>query len=61
MRFQGLPSVRIAGGAAPAFSSGEAMDEMERLSAQLISLGQDSLCKKGSQPLKRQCSWLFRC
>ncbi len=35
MRFQGLPSVRIAGGAAPAFSSGEAMDEMERLAAQL--------------------------
>ncbi len=35
MRFQGLPSVRIAGGAAPTFSSGEAMDEMERLAAQL--------------------------
>lgn len=35
MRFQGLPAVRITGSAAPGSSSGEAMDEMERLAAQL--------------------------
>lgn len=35
MRYQGLPAVRIAGTAAPGASSGEAMDEMERLTAQL--------------------------
>ena len=35
MRFQGVPAVRIAGNAAPGSSSGEAMDEMERLAAQL--------------------------
>ncbi|MGY8524375.1 multidrug efflux RND transporter permease subunit [Paracidovorax citrulli] len=35
MRYQGLPAVRIAGNAAPGASSGEAMDEMERLAAQL--------------------------
>lgn len=34
-RFQGLPAVRISGNAAPGSSSGEAMDEMERLAAQL--------------------------
>ncbi|TCG04442.1 multidrug efflux RND transporter permease subunit [Paraburkholderia steynii] len=35
VRFQGFPSVRIAGSAAPGSSSGAAMAEMERLSAQL--------------------------
>ncbi|MDR6672530.1 multidrug efflux RND transporter permease subunit [Xanthomonas sp. 1678] len=35
MRFQGFPAVRIAGGAAPGISSGEAMAEMERLAARL--------------------------
>ena len=35
MRYQGQPAVRIAGNAAPGASSGEAMDEMERLAAQL--------------------------
>ncbi|QNH15760.1 multidrug efflux RND transporter permease subunit [Xanthomonas sp. SS] len=35
MRFQGFPAVRIAGGAAPGVSSGDAMAEMERLAAQL--------------------------
>ncbi|MFV5215179.1 multidrug efflux RND transporter permease subunit [Azonexus caeni] len=35
MRFQGFPAVRIAGSAAPGVSSGAAMDEMERLAAQL--------------------------
>lgn len=34
-RFQGLPAARIAGNAATGFSSGEAMDEMERLAAKL--------------------------
>ncbi|WP_066266355.1 efflux RND transporter permease subunit [Hydrogenophaga palleronii] len=35
MRFQGFAAVRIAGGAAPGVSSGDAMAEMERLAAQL--------------------------
>ncbi len=35
MRFQGYPAMRIAGGAAPGVSSGDAMAEMERLVAQL--------------------------
>ncbi len=35
MRFQGFPAVRIAGSAAPGVFSGAAMDEMERLAAQL--------------------------
>ncbi|OWY27399.1 efflux RND transporter permease subunit [Herbaspirillum robiniae] len=35
VRYQGLPSVRIAGNAAPGVSSGEAMAEMERLAGQL--------------------------
>ncbi|REG48658.1 multidrug efflux pump [Paraburkholderia sp. BL6669N2] len=35
VRYQGFPSVRIAGGAAPGSSSGAAMAEMERLAAQL--------------------------
>ncbi|MCA1325377.1 efflux RND transporter permease subunit [Herbaspirillum sp. alder98] len=35
VRYQGLPSVRIAGTAAPGVSSGEAMAEMERLAQQL--------------------------
>ncbi|MBP0598216.1 multidrug efflux RND transporter permease subunit [Herbaspirillum sp. LeCh32-8] len=35
VRYQGLPSVRLAGSAAPGVSSGEAMAEMERLAQQL--------------------------
>ncbi|TWC69815.1 efflux RND transporter permease subunit [Herbaspirillum sp. SJZ099] len=35
VRYQGLPSVRIAGSAAPGVSSGEAMAEMEQLAQQL--------------------------
>ena len=35
VRYQGYPSVRIAGSAAPGASSGAAMAEMERLAAQL--------------------------
>ncbi|WP_432261734.1 multidrug efflux RND transporter permease subunit [Cupriavidus sp. TMH.W2] len=35
VRFQGYPSARIAGSAAPGYSSGAAMAEMERLAAQL--------------------------
>ncbi len=35
IRYLGYPSVRIAGAAAPGASSGEAMDEMERLAGQL--------------------------
>ncbi|UOB58544.1 multidrug efflux RND transporter permease subunit [Burkholderia pyrrocinia] len=35
VRFQGYPSARISGGAAPGQSSGAAMAEMERLAAQL--------------------------
>ncbi|MFV8599183.1 multidrug efflux RND transporter permease subunit [Ralstonia pseudosolanacearum] len=35
VRFQGYPSARIAGSAAPGHSSGAAMKEMERLAAQL--------------------------
>lgn len=35
MRFSGFPAVRISGGAAPSISRGAAMDEMERLIAQL--------------------------
>jgi len=35
VRYQGIPSVRISGSAAPGASSGEAMAEMERLAAQL--------------------------
>ncbi|HBV38206.1 MAG TPA: multidrug efflux RND transporter permease subunit, partial [Erwinia sp.] len=34
-RYQGYPAVRISGNAAPGFSSGAAMAEMERLAAQL--------------------------
>ena len=35
VRYQGFPSVRISGSAAPGVSSGEAMAEMERLAQQL--------------------------
>lgn len=35
MRFEGVPAVRISGGAAPGISSGAAMAEMERLVARL--------------------------
>jgi multidrug efflux pump len=35
IRYNGYPAMRIAGEAAPGRSSGEAMDEMERLAAQL--------------------------
>jgi multidrug efflux pump len=35
VRFNGYPSMRIAGDAAPGFSTGDAMAEMERLAAQL--------------------------
>lgn len=35
MRYNGYPSIRIVGDAAPGFSTGEAMAEMERLAAQL--------------------------
>lgn len=35
LRFQGFPSMRISGNAAPGVSSGEAMAEMERLAKQL--------------------------
>ncbi|MGL4222953.1 MAG: multidrug efflux RND transporter permease subunit [Shewanella sp.] len=35
VRFQGVPAVRISGGAAPGISSGASMAEMERLVAQL--------------------------
>ncbi|GAB7549093.1 multidrug efflux RND transporter permease subunit [Cupriavidus sp. 8B] len=35
VRFQGYPSARIAGSAAPGYSSGAAMAEMERLAVQL--------------------------
>jgi multidrug efflux pump len=33
MRYNGYPAMRIAGGAAPGYSTGEAMAEMERLAA----------------------------
>jgi multidrug efflux pump len=35
VRYQGYPAVRISGNAAPGTTSGAAMDEMERLAAQL--------------------------
>ena len=35
VRYNGYPAMRIAGDAAPGHSTGEAMDEMERLAAQL--------------------------
>jgi multidrug efflux pump len=35
IRFNGYPTMRIAGDAAPGYSTGEAMNEMERLAAQL--------------------------
>ena len=35
IRYQGLPAIRITGNSAPGASSGQAMDEMERLAAQL--------------------------
>jgi len=35
IRYNGYPSMRIGGSAAPGFSTGDAMDEMERLSTQL--------------------------
>ncbi len=35
VRYNGYPAVRLGGSAAPGFSSGEAMDEMEKLSKQL--------------------------
>ncbi|MES2999686.1 MAG: efflux RND transporter permease subunit [Pseudomonadota bacterium] len=37
VRYNGYPSMRISGDAAPGRSTGEAMDEMERLAAQLPS------------------------
>ena len=35
VRYNGYPAMKIAGNAAPGFSTGDAMQEMERLSAQL--------------------------
>ena len=35
VRYNGYPAMKIAGDAAPGYSTGEAMDEMERLAAQL--------------------------
>ena len=35
VRFNGFPAMRISGDAAPGFSTGDAMDEMERLAGQL--------------------------
>jgi multidrug efflux pump len=35
IRYNGYPAVKISGNAAPGYSTGEAMDEMERLTAQL--------------------------
>ncbi|SDZ81607.1 MULTISPECIES: efflux RND transporter permease subunit [Acidovorax] len=35
VRYNGYPAMRIAGGAAPGYSTGEAMAEMERMAAQL--------------------------
>ena len=35
VRYNGYPASRISGGAAPGYSTGEAMDEMEKLAAQL--------------------------
>ena len=35
IRFNGYPSMRISGDAAPGYSTGDAMDEMERLAGQL--------------------------
>jgi len=35
VRYNGYPAVRIEGSAAPGFSSGDAMDEMEKLAAKL--------------------------
>ena len=35
IRYNGYPSMRISGDAAPGFSTGDAMDEMERLAGQL--------------------------
>ena len=35
IRYNGYPSMRIGGSAAPGYSTGDAMDEMERLAAQL--------------------------
>ena len=35
IRYNGYPTMRIAGDAAPGYSTGDAMDEMERLAAQL--------------------------
>jgi multidrug efflux pump len=35
VRYNGHPAMRLAGDAAPGYSTGEAMDEMERLAAQL--------------------------
>jgi len=35
IRYNGYPTMRIGGDAAPGFSTGEAMDEMERLASQL--------------------------
>jgi multidrug efflux pump len=35
IRYNGYPAMRISGGAAPGYSTGAAMDEMERLAAQL--------------------------
>jgi multidrug efflux pump len=37
IRYNGYPTMRIAGDAAPGYSTGEAMNEMERLAAQLPS------------------------
>ncbi|WP_338765723.1 efflux RND transporter permease subunit [Massilia sp. METH4] len=35
VRYNGYPSIRLTGNAAPGYSTGEAMDELERLAAQL--------------------------
>jgi multidrug efflux pump len=53
LRYQGYPSVRLTGGAAPGASSGAAMAEMERLAAQLppgfaVEWSGQSLQERGS-------------
>ncbi len=62
VRYNGYPSIRIVGDAAPGFSTGEAMAEMERLAAQLPSrhrlrvdrpvLSGEGLRRAGHQPVR---------
>ena len=70
VRYNGYPASRISGGAAPGYSTGAAMNEMEKLAAQLpkalATSGPASRAKKNSLARRPSCctalrSWRCSC